>query len=150
VGKWVCKALDSLKIDFVVVDYNDKAIKEAKEKGIRFVYGDASEAEIMKQANIASAKCVVIAIPDRLAQEELITNIQTTAPAVKIFARAHFDEDALRLKFLRVDKVVQPEFEAAIGIVRSVLSALGRSNPEIKSKIKYLRRYHTISEVPYF
>jgi CPA2 family monovalent cation:H+ antiporter-2 len=150
VGKWVCKALESLGIDFVIVDYNEKAIREAKEKGIKVIYGDASDPEIIKQAQVASSKCVVIAIPDKLAQEELITHIQTISPNVKIFARAHFDEDAVRLRFLRVDKVVQPEFEAAIGIVSSVLSALGKSNPEIKSKIRDLRRSHTISEEPSF
>lgn len=150
VGRWVGKALDSLGIGFLVVDYNEKAAREAREKGIKVIYGDASDIEIIKQARIPFAKCVVVAIPDKVAQEELITHIQTISPNVKIFARAHLDEDAARLRFLRVDKVVQPEFEAAIGIVGSVLTALGISHPEIKSKIRDLRHSHTISENPTF
>ncbi len=145
VGKWVCRALDSLGVDFLVVDYNEKSIREAKLKGFKTIYGDVCQPEIIDKASMGSALCVVIAIPDRGAQEELITQIQTISSSVKIFARAHLDEDFHRLGFLRVDKVVQPEFEAALGIVSSVLAALGKSKSEISLNLRSLRRQHTIS-----
>lgn len=144
VGSWVCKALDLLRIDFLVVDYNERAVREAKAKGFKAIYGDASCPEIVVKAGMDKALCVIIAIPDRQAQEELVTQIQTLSSSVKIFARAHMDEDFHRLGFLRVDKVIQPEFEAALGMVASVLSALGRTKSEINSSLGSLKRQHTI------
>ncbi len=145
VGRWVCRALDSLGVDFLVVDYNEKSVGEARQKGFKAIYGDACQPEIIAKANMDSALCVVVAIPDRAAQEELITQIQTLSSSVKIFARAHLDEDFHRLGFLRVNKVVQPEFEAALGIVSSVLTALGKNKSEISLNIRSLRRQHTVS-----
>jgi len=133
-------------VDFVVIDYNEKAFDEATNMGIKAIYGDASDSDIIKEVNIKESKCVIVAIPDRAAQEELVTQIQTISPRVKIFARAHFDSDAARLRFLRVNKVVQPEFEAALEIVRAVLITLGKSDSEVKEKIRSLRRSHTALE----
>lgn len=147
VGRWVCRALDSLGVSFLVVDYNEKAVREAKLKGFRVIYGDACQPKIIAKANMSAALCVVVAIPDRGAQEELITQIQTLSSSVKIFARAHLDEDFHRLVFLRVNRVVQPEFEAALGIVSSILTVLGKDKSEIDLKIKNLRRQHAVFRV---
>jgi CPA2 family monovalent cation:H+ antiporter-2 len=146
VGRWVAKALESVEIDFLVIDYNQDAVNQASQMGIKTIYGDPSEEEVIDKANIKNAKAVVIAIPDRVVQEELITQLQTISPNVKIFSRAHHDEDAQRLKFLRVDSVIQPEFEASIAITRQILAALGKDKKEINSKIKGLRQSHSQSK----
>jgi hypothetical protein len=80
-----------------------------------------------------------LAIPDRVAQEELIAHVETVAPDVKIITRAHLDEDFEKLKLLRVDKVVQPEFEAAVAIVKSILTSMGKSKEEVNQRIKSIR-----------
>ena len=84
-----------------------------------------------------------MAIPDRVVQETLITYVQTVAPGVKIISRAHRDEDWEKLKTLRVDKVVQPEFEAAVEIIRSVLISRGKGRDEISGLIRNLRFAHS-------
>jgi voltage-gated potassium channel Kch len=77
-----------------------------------------------------------------VAQETLITYVQTVAPGVKIISRAHKDEDWEKLKTLKVDKVVQPEFEAAVEIIRSVLISRGKGREEIGEAIRNLRVSH--------
>jgi len=140
VGSWIGKALDILNIPFVVVDYNQTVIQEAKKRGIDAFYGDPSEIEVLEQAGIDKAKSLVVAIPDRNTQEELITKVQTQYPEVKIYSRAHLDEDFERLKFLRVEKVVQPEFEAALTITKSILVHQGKTKDEITNMVKSLRQ----------
>lgn len=139
VGKWVGKALEEIKVPFIVIDYNQRVIKDATERGIPAIYGDPSETEVLEQANLTKAKSIVIAIPDRITHEELITHIQTVAPKVKIISRIHYDEDAEKIKLLNVDSVVQPEFEAAIAIARSILISMGKPKEEIQAKLKSLR-----------
>lgn len=143
VGKWVGRALTTFEIPFVVVDYNQSVVNQLKSSGITVLYGDPTEVEVLEAVDIRSAKAVILAIPDRVAQETLIAYVQTVAPNVKIISRAHEDSDWDKLKTLRVDKVVQPEFEAAMEIIRSVLMARGKTRLEISDAVKSLRVSHS-------
>lgn len=139
VGSWVGKALREYSIPFVVVDYDQKVVQELKDSGTAVVYGDPTEPEVLEAVGIRGAKAIILAIPDRVAQETLITYVQTVAPNTKIISRVHQDSDWEKLKSLQVDKIVQPEFEAAIAIVRSVFSSMGKSKEEISALTKSLR-----------
>ncbi len=142
VGGWVGKSLTDHSIPFIVVDYNQEIVNECIGKGIFAVYGDPAENEVLEVANIENAKAVIIAIPDRISQESIITRIQTIAPNVKIISRVHLDEDWEKLKVLRVDKLVQPEFEAATAIIRTILNSMGKDKEIINKSIKSLRLSH--------
>jgi monovalent cation:H+ antiporter-2, CPA2 family len=143
VGKWVGKALIDFNIPFIVVEYNQKVVQDLKNEGTPVLYGDPTEPEVMEAVSIRGAKAIVLAIPDRIAQETLIAYVQTVAPDVKIISRVHLDDDYEKLKTLRVNKIVQPEFEAAIEIVRSILRSMGKDKEEISGSIKSLRVSHS-------
>jgi len=142
VGKWVGKGLADFNIPFVVVEYNQKIVQDLKEGGISVLYGDPTEPEVLEAVNIRQAKAVILAIPDQVAQETLVAYIQTVAPSVKIISRVHEDSDWEKLKILRVDKVVQPEFEAAMEIIRSILLGRGKNKEEISEAVRGLRLSH--------
>lgn len=139
VGGWVGKALEAAKVPFVVVEYNQKIVSELTKGGQEVIYGDPTEPEVLEAAGIKNAKILVLAIPDRVAQEELIAHVETVAPDVKIITRAHLDEDFEKLKLLRVDKIIQPEFEAAVAIIKSILTSMGKSKEEVSRRIKSIR-----------
>lgn len=143
VGKWVGRALTDFSIPFIVVEYNQKIVQDLKNEGTPVLYGDPTEPEVMEAVSIRGAKAVVLAIPDRVAQETLIAYVQTVAPDVKIISRVHLDTDWEKLKILRVNKIVQPEFEAALEIVRSILRSIGKDKDEISGSIKSLRVSHS-------
>jgi len=143
VGKWIGKAFSDYKIPFLVIEYNQDVVSTLKNSGTEVIYGDPSESEVMEGAGVRRAKAVILAIPDRVVQETLVTYIQTVAPHVKIISRVHTDEALANLKLLRVDKIVQPEFEAAIAIVRSVLTGMGKPKEEIAGVLKGLRLSHS-------
>lgn len=142
VGGWVGKALSSHDINFIVIDLDPKVIIECRSKGINAIYGDPIEKEVLLMANLASAKAVVIAIPDRLSQESVVAHIQTLAPNVRIISRVHLDEDYEKLKNLRVDKLVQPEFEAAASIIKNILVSMGKNKESINKSLKSIRLSH--------
>lgn len=142
VGKWIGSALKSFNIPFVVVEYNQTIVQDLNLSGIPVLYGDPTEPEVLEAVGVRKSKAVILAIPDRVAQETLIAYVQTVAPGTKIISRAHQDADWEKLKSLQVDKIVQPEFEAAIAIVRSVLGSMGKSKEEVSSITKSLRLSH--------
>ncbi|KKR72568.1 MAG: Transporter, CPA2 family [Candidatus Woesebacteria bacterium GW2011_GWA2_40_7] len=142
VGSWVGKVLTDFDIPFMVVEYNENVAATLKEKGIDVIYGDPAETEIMEAANIKDAKALVLAIPDIVAQENLIAYAQTVSPQLKIITRVHDEGDLEKLKALRVDKIVQPEFEAAVAIIRAILSSMGKNKDEITDVVKKIRISH--------
>lgn len=143
VGKWVGRALTDFNIPFVVVEYNQKIVQELKKHDVNVIYGDPTEPEVLEAVSIRAAKAIVVAIPDHVAQETIITYTQSVAPNVKIISRAHLDTDWDKLKTLRVDKIVQPEFEASLEIVRSILRGIGKTNDQISGSVKSLRVSHS-------
>lgn len=143
VGRWVGKALAQLDIPFVVIEYNQKIVQELKEGGVSVLYGDPTEPEVLEAAQVSKAKAIVLAIPDPILQETLITHVQTIAPGVRIISRAHQDSEWEKLKTLRVNKIVQPEFEGAVEIVRSILGHRGKTKLEVVEAIRGLRVSHS-------
>ncbi len=141
-GKWIGKALKQIGVEFVVIDYNHKTIRDALSQGLFAIYGDASFPEILEEANVKDAKAILITLPDANSQEEIIVYCQKNFPEVKIMARAHLDSDIKKLGDFKIQKVVQPEFEAALTIVRSILVNSGRDKEEVNKKIKALRLSH--------
>lgn len=141
-GKWIGKALKEIGVPFIIIDYNHKTIRESIIEGQNSIYGDASLPEVLDAANISKAKAVIITLPDHFAQEEIITYCQTNFPNIKIMARAHLDSDMKKLNSFKIHKVIQPEFEAALAVVKSILVNSGRSKEEVNKKMKGLRLSH--------
>lgn len=144
VGSWVSRALASINFPFVIVDYNQNIIDSIKKEGFWGIFGDSGEPEVLQAAGISRAKAIVVAIPDRDSQENLISYVQTYYPAVRIISRVHLDADLKRLKALRVYRIVQPEFEAAISIIKTILVSLGMPKEEIEARVKKLRISHSL------
>lgn len=142
VGGWVGKGLKDLNIDFVVIDLDPNVVKKCLDKGVIAIHGDPVEKEVLKIAGIETAKAVVIAIPDRVTQESLIAHIQTISPNMRIISRVHLDEDYEKMKQLRINRIVQPEFEAAASIIKNILISMGRDQNNINKSIKSMRLSH--------
>jgi CPA2 family monovalent cation:H+ antiporter-2 len=145
-GSWIGKALDQLKIPFVIIDYNYKVVRKARVQGIPVIFGDPSEPEILEHAKIRNAKAVVVAIPDLVTQEEVISYCQSVVPNISIFARAHLDEDVSKLSQMRIKKVIQPEFEASLGVIKEIMRLNNKNKEEIATKIISLRRLHSLQQ----
>ncbi|HJX59511.1 hypothetical protein A2V61_00890 [Candidatus Woesebacteria bacterium RBG_19FT_COMBO_47_8] len=145
VGGWVGKALDSMSMPFVVVDYNQAVISDLRKKGIEAIYGDPTEKEVIEAAGVKNAKVVVLAIPDETSQEEIIAFVQNVNPSAKIISRVHKDEAWDKLKILKVDKVIQPEFEAAISMIRTILVSMGKTKEDINERTKRIRLSHAMT-----
>lgn len=139
VGSWVGKALQDIGLTFIAIDYNQAVVSEVSKQGILAIYGDPGEPEVLEAAGVRNAKVVVVAIPDRTVQEDLVGYVQTVNPDAKLIVRTHFDEDYAKLKILKVHKIVQPEFEAAMAMVKSILVSMGKSKKEVSERIKGLR-----------
>lgn len=140
VGKYICHALSVSQIPFIVVDYNHRLVKSLRKQGIKVIYGDPAEIDVLHFASVKEAKVVILAYADRHTQETVVTNILTLNANAKLIARTHFEEDRKLLKGLGVDIVVQPEFEAAISMTEELLHILDLDKTDIEAKLRNLKR----------
>lgn len=144
VGSWLGRALELSGIPFIVVESNSLVVKDLKQRGIPVIYGDPAESEVLDKALLGQARLLIVAIPDRWTQEEVIASAQTLNPKIKIISRAHREEDRLRLSTLGVDSVIQPEFEAALSIIHRILQGYGLDKEEVATRIRRIKAEHTM------
>lgn len=142
VGRYVGRALEMAGIPFLVVDYNHTTVKELRERGIKVVYGDPADKDVLDYAQVDLARVIIIAIPDRHTQELIIGHAQTLNRRIKIICRSHHEEDQARLKSLGVTTIIQPEFEAAVTIVERLLSEFGVPPEDVSGKVARLKIEH--------
>lgn len=142
IGSWLGRALELSGIPYIVIDYNRQIISELNQRGIRALYGDPADIDVLDYVQVDKAKAVVIAIPDRATQELVIQHCQTLNPKATIICRTHRREDQARLKALGVETVIQPEFEAALSMIHRVLQKMGVSKEEVAGKIKRIKIEH--------
>lgn len=142
VGKYICRALSFVEIPYVVVDYDHQLVKNLKDEGIKVIYGDPTDIDVLQFANVKNAKVIILAYNDRHMQQTVVANIFSLNSNIKLICRTHHEEDQKKLKSLGVEIVIQPEFEAAISMTEKLLQLFNVSEDIIYGKIKRLKIEH--------
>jgi CPA2 family monovalent cation:H+ antiporter-2 len=117
VGSIVGQNLKSSGIPFVVIEDADKRITELRASGIEAVFGNAALAEVLAYANIATARSLVVAIPNAFEACHVTERARAINPSILIVARAHSDAEVEELKHYGADTVIMGEREIAMGMV---------------------------------
>lgn len=121
-GKNLIKVLKNTGINYVIIDLNFKNIKEAKAKGEKnIIWGDASNAEILKHAGIDSARVLVIAISDRFLTKRCLDIAKSIKPDLHVIVRTKYVADIDELVKLGADNIIPEEYETSIQILSRVL-----------------------------
>ena len=97
VGRRVADALAANDIPFVVAEQNRELVEALRESGIAAVFGDAVDPVVLIQAHIARAAMLVIATPDTLNVQQIITTARTLNPSIEAVVRSHSADEARRI-----------------------------------------------------
>jgi len=140
VGLYIAEALRKLKVDFVIIDRDYHAVTKAKNEGYTAIYGDPTDIDILEYAQAATAKAIISTVPDKLSQEMIILNAKNLNPKAPVYSRVHHREHIRQMYKLGADAAIQPEFEAALTILKETLLKLGYSLAEIGKEFSYLKK----------
>jgi CPA2 family monovalent cation:H+ antiporter-2 len=140
VGRHIAEALGRLQVPRLVVESDPARLTKLRDLGVPVLYGDAGSSEILKHAHLASARALVITLPDDVAVLSVVAIAQKQAPHVPIVARASTWDGGQRLKEAGVAQVVRPELEGGLEIMRQTLLGLDVSRREIDRYADILRR----------
>lgn len=132
VGKYVGEALRESEIPFVVIEMNADIAEKLNNNGQKVIFGDSSNPDILQNAQIESAKVIVIALPGSAEVKAVIDRAKELNPTIKIIARIHETYDT----FAEVDTIVEPEFEAAVQIISNLYKLINRRQKRVLETIR--------------
>lgn len=145
IGSYIGRSLMMANIPFVAIDYNFQIVERAKKEGVNIIYGDPSDLDILDYTQVEEALMIIIALPEKLAQETIVLNAKKLNSKIFIISRVHMEADQRRMKDLGVHLVVQPEFEASLSIIKKIYLLHKLPKEDIINKIRRLKIEHGLS-----
>jgi CPA2 family monovalent cation:H+ antiporter-2 len=114
----------------VVIDLNMDTVRALAEEGRLALYGDASQAGLLKQAGLARAAYLVVTLPHSVNRTPLIAAARHLNPSCRIFVRARYLREREELEQVGATACFE-EAEAAVALTELVLRDLrGASQPD--------------------
>jgi Kef-type K+ transport system membrane component KefB len=96
-GHEFTKVFRDMKKRFIVVDYNPEVIEELERRHMRFMYGDATDLELLREININKAKLVVSVMTDFATNFALLKQVVHENPNAVFICHADTFEEASEL-----------------------------------------------------
>jgi voltage-gated potassium channel Kch len=115
-------------------------VQDARVAGLPVIYGDASHEAVLRAATISRSRALIATVPAYPDVRAIIAAARRLRPDLAIVARAEGFEAVRDLYALGIEKVVSPEFEAAIEMAREALGHLGVPVGDIEDVADAIRR----------
>jgi CPA2 family monovalent cation:H+ antiporter-2 len=126
VGQTTIKFLEKFNVPFVALDLDIKRVKEAQEGGLPIYFGDAAKHSIIKSANIAKAKAVIITFTEHNMTIKALKTLKNEAPDVPVIVRSIDDSNLHELINNGATEVIPDIFESSIMLSSHLLLMLGK------------------------
>lgn len=120
-GSRVAKELRN-NYDITIVDHDPRRIKELKQEGYHYVFGDAINHHVLIKAKIMRANFLVLALPGLDVKKLAIRYAKVYNPEIVVVARGHDEDEKQELLKVGADEVIVPHTVEAVEIVRKILS----------------------------
>jgi Trk K+ transport system NAD-binding subunit len=148
-GHEFVKVFRQLTRNFVVIDYDPEVIDILEERKIHHMYGDATDVELLEEANVAKAKLIVSTITDEDVNLFLLNFLDRKNSDSVVIAQADNPKQASKLYEEGASYVILPHFIGGEKIGAFVKkSGLSKSNfKKIREQhIRQLKRQHHIED----
>jgi voltage-gated potassium channel len=108
VGRRAGEELRGANVPYVVLDFSEEALDNAREDGVLFVDGSGSEDEDLVKAGIDHARGILVASDDDGDNLYITLSVKAQRPEVIVIARGSSEEAERKLKLAGADRVVTP------------------------------------------
>ncbi|PLS82039.1 hypothetical protein CYG49_00180, partial [Candidatus Saccharibacteria bacterium] len=109
-GHEFVRVFRKMKKPYVVIDYNPEVIETLDHQHIHYMYGDATDFELLEEVGINQAKLIVSTITDFSTNRTLIQHIHHINPDAVFICHADNYEEAARLYDHGATYVILPHF----------------------------------------
>ncbi len=108
-GKQAATKLLAYKKAFVVIEKNKEVIDKFQSELVPFVQGNANEDEILFQAGIERADCLISALPNDADNLFVVLSARQINKSINIISRASQDTSYQKLKLAGANNVILPD-----------------------------------------
>lgn len=140
VGQTVSRFLKLEAIPYIVLDIDPVRVKEAQAAGENVQFGHARDKDIVKAANVAQAKLVIVTFGDFNKAASVISNVKELAPDAKILVRTPNDDNLQEFQKSGVTEVVPESLEGSLMLVSHVLYMSGVPVSRILRRVRKERK----------
>jgi CPA2 family monovalent cation:H+ antiporter-2 len=141
-GQNVTRVLKETGISYVILEVNPKTFRRVSQAGEPIIFGDASSPVILKEAGIARARVLVLAISDPAATRRSVSIARQLNPDIFIIVRTRFASEIEELYRLGANDVIPEEFETSIEIFVRVLERFHLPRNIINTQVQIIRGEH--------
>ena len=120
VGSLIGDFLKASGAPYVVIEVDDALAAGLAAGGARVVIGNAASAEVLAEAEIGTARQLIVAIPDAFEAGQVVQQARAANPDLAIVARADADAEAEHLASLGARSVITGERELARGMIEQL------------------------------
>lgn len=134
---------------YVVVDYDPEVIETLEQQQIPYVYGDATDVELLEEIGIHSVKLVVSTVTDHESNEQLVQHVKHRNTGAVIITHADSQAEAVRLYELGSSYVMMPHYigsEKISAFIKKNGLKKGEFNKYREKHLKYLNENYGVTE----
>jgi CPA2 family monovalent cation:H+ antiporter-2 len=113
VGSRIGADLEREDVPFLVVEDQHELVNKLRARGIEVIQGNAAAPKVIDAANLAEARCLLVAIPDGFEAGQIVEQGRAVNPKIEIVARAHSDAEVEYLQRCGADLIIMGEIEIA-------------------------------------
>lgn len=136
-GHEFIKTFKSMNKRYLVIDYDPTVIDTLEHQDVPYLYGDATDAELLEEISIHTSKMVISTFSDFEVTMTLIKNVIRVNPSAVIICHADNKEEAMKLYDEGATYVMIPHF-----IGSEKVSAFIKKNGYKKSEFNSFRDKH--------
>jgi Kef-type K+ transport system membrane component KefB len=148
-GHEFVKVFRQLTKNFVVIDYDPEIIDVLEQRKINHIYGDATDVELLEEANVDKAKLIVSTLTDPQATSFLLNFLRGKHSDAVVIAEADSPKQAGKLYEEGASYVILPHFIGGEKIGAFVKKS-GFAKSDFKrireQHIRYLKKQHGIQQ----
>jgi len=130
-GRTVVRLLRDNGIEPTVIELNLESVRELREAGVKAVYGDATIADTLSAAGVASAGSLILGSAGMPNGTEVLRMARRANPAIRVLARTSYLRDVPAMQAAGADSVYSGEGEVALAFIEDLLDRLGATAEQI-------------------
>ena len=140
VGQSVARMLKLEALDYIAIDSDPIRVQESLTAGESILYGDVSQKDILKKANVELAKTAIITFDEHAKALKVINAIKHLNPEVTILVRTRKDYEMQDLYNAGAKQVVPEVQEGSLMLISQVLHYSGIPVSRILKRIRNERK----------
>lgn len=141
IGQTVVRLLNDRSIEPTVIEMNIETARRLRGEGVRAVYGDANQNEVLEQAGISGAMSLILSSSGSIAAVEAIRTARRHNPEILVIARADFLGETELMRRAGADEVFSGEGEVAMAMTDSILRNIGSTPAQLDETRNRIRKH---------